>query len=81
MNALVESNVWTQLQRSEDWKVVGTKITFKRKVDPDGGVKQHNSRFVVQGFRQVEGFDFTEKYSPTLATASTRMQLAMAAMK
>ena len=38
-------------------------------------------RLVAQGFWQVEGVHYTEKYSPTLATASIRMLLAMAPAK
>ena len=38
-------------------------------------------RLVAQGFWQEEGAHYTEKYSPTPATASIRMLLAMAAPK
>ena len=38
-------------------------------------------RLVAQGFWQVEGVHYTEKYSPTPATTSIRILLAMAAAR
>ena len=81
MLGMVENCVYKQVARSKDKLVVGTKMLYKRKIGKDGKVEKYKCRLVAQGFRQVEGVHYTEKYSPTPATASIRMLLAMAAAK
>ena len=76
---MVGNCVYKQVARPKDNLVVGTKIFYKRKVGQDGKVEKYKCRFVAQRFWQVEGVHYTEKYSPTPATASIRMLLAMAA--
>ena len=61
--------------------MVGTKILYKRKIGQHGKVEKSMCRLVVQGFWQVAGLHYTDKYSPTPATASIRMLLAMAVAK
>ncbi|CAN0307352.1 unnamed protein product [Ascophyllum nodosum] len=81
MLEMVEDWVYKQVARPKDKLVVGTKILYKRKIGQDGKVEKYKCRLVAQGFWQVEGVHYTEKYSPTPATASIRMLLAMAAAK
>ena len=61
--------------------MVGTKLLYKRKLGQDCKVKKYKCRLVAQGLWQVEGVHYTEKFSPTPATASIRRLLAMAAAK
>ena len=61
--------------------MVGTKMLDTRKIGQDGKIEKIKCRLVAQGFWQVEGVHYTEKYLPTPATASIRMLLAMAAAK
>ena len=81
MLAMVENCVYKQVARPKDKLVVGTKMLYKRKIGQDGKVEKYNCRLVAQGFWQMEGVHYTEKYSPTPATASIWMLLAMAAAK
>ena len=81
MLGVVENCIYKQVARPKDKLVVGTKILYKRKIGQDGKVEKYKCRLVAQGFWQVEGVHCTEKYSPTPATASIRMLLAMAATK
>ena len=69
------------MARPKDKLLVGTKMLYRRKLGQDGKVEKYKCRLVAQGFWQVEGIHYTEKYSPTPATASIRMLLAMAAAK
>ena len=77
----VENCVHKQVARPEDKVVVGKKMFYKRKIGQDGKVEKYKCRLLAQGFWQVEGVHYTEKYSPTPATASILMLLAMAAAK
>ena len=81
MLGMVEKCVYKQVARPKDKIVVGTKMLYKRKIGQDGKVKKYKYRLVAQGFWQVEGVHYTEKYSPTPAKASIRMLLEMAATK
>ena len=77
MPGIVENCVYKQVARPNDKLVVGTKMLYKRKIGEDGKVEKYKCRLVAQGFWQVEGIHYTEKFSPTPATASIRMFLAM----
>ena len=81
MLRMVENCVYKQVVRPGDKLVVGTKILYKRKIGQDGKVEKYKGRLVAKGFWQVGGVYYTGKYSPTPATASIRMLLAMTAAK
>ena len=81
MLRMLENCVYKQVARPKDKLVVGTKMLYRRKIGQDGKVEKYKCRLVAQGFWQVDGIHYTEKYSPTPATASIRMLLAMAAAK
>ena len=81
MLGMIENCVYKQVARPKDKLVVGTKTLYKRNIGQDGKVEKYKCRLVAQGLWQVESVHYTEKYSPTPATASIRMLLAMAAAK
>ncbi|CAM9484073.1 unnamed protein product, partial [Ascophyllum nodosum] len=81
MVGMVENCVYKQVARPKDKLVVGTKMLYKRNIEEDGKVEKYKCRLVAQGFWQVEVVHYTDKHSPTPATASIRMLLAMAAAK
>ena len=77
----VENCIYKQVARPKDKLMAGTKMLYNRKIGKDGKVEKYKCRLVAQGFWQAEGVHYTEKHSPTPATASIRMLLAMAAAK
>ena len=81
MLGMVENCVHKQVARVKDKLVVATKMLYTRNIGQDGKVEKYKCRLVMQGCWQVEGVHYTEKYSPTPATTSIRMLLAMAAAK
>ena len=81
MLGMVENRVYKQVARPKDKLVVATKMLYRRKIGQDGKVEKYKCRLVAQGFWQMEGVHYTETYSPTPATASIRMLLAMAVAK
>ena len=81
MLRMVENCVYKKVARPKDKLVVGTKILYKQNLGQDGKVEKYKCRLVAQGFSQVGGVHYPEKYSPTPATASIRMLLAMTAAK
>ena len=52
---------------------------FKKKTDTDGNVTVYKARLVETGFRQVQGVDYDETFSPIAMLKSVRIMLAIVA--
>ena len=46
----------------------------------DGSIDKYNARIVVKGYRQKEGLDYFDTYSPVTRITSIRMLIAIAAI-
>ena len=55
------------------------KWIFKKKTDADGNVTIYKARLVAKGYRQVQGIDYDETFSPVAMLKSVRIMLAIAA--
>ena len=55
------------------------KWIFKKKTDVDGNITVHKAQLVAKGFRQVQGVDYDETFSPIEMLKSVRIMLAIAA--
>ena len=82
---LVKHQTWDVVSRKEciDAKRVPLKSrwVYTIKYNRDGTVERFKSRFVVCGYSQVEGRDFTHAFSATLRSTSFRCLLAVASGK
>ncbi|GJR77408.1 retrotransposon protein, putative, ty1-copia subclass [Tanacetum coccineum] len=64
--------------------MVGNEPTSYReanKMKADGTIVKHKARLVIKEFRQREGLDYFDTYSPVTRITSTRMVLAIAALR
>ena len=52
---------------------------FKKKTNADDNVTIYKARLVAKGFRQVQGVDYAETFSPAAMLKSVRIMLAIAA--
>ena len=61
-------------------KTLGYKWIFKKKMKPDGSIDKYKSRLVVKDFRQQEGLDYFDTYSPVTRITSIRMLIIIASL-
>jgi len=55
--------------------VLGSKWVFRVKLNVDGSLDKYKARLVAQGFKQEEGIDYLETYSPVVRSATVRAVL------
>ncbi|WRX29350.1 Reverse transcriptase [Theobroma cacao] len=79
MDAMDTNQVWTSVDPLEGIKPIGCKWVFKRKTDVDGKVQTFKTRLVAKGYKQRQGIDFEETFSPVAMLKSIRILLAIAA--
>ena len=61
----------------DDRRPIENKWIFKKKTDADGNVTVYKARLVAKGFRQVQGVDYNETFSPIAMLKSVRIMLAI----
>ena len=79
MGSMYENKVWTLVDLPDGRQAIENKWIFKKKTDADGNVTVYKARLVAKGFRQVQGIDYDETFSPVAMLKSVRIMLAIAA--
>jgi hypothetical protein len=77
-SALVSNHTWDLLPRPPRSNVVTGKWIFKHKFKADGSFERYKARWVLRGFTQCPGVDFTETFSPVVKPATVRTVLSLA---
>ncbi|GJW01536.1 retrovirus-related pol polyprotein from transposon TNT 1-94 [Tanacetum coccineum] len=78
------NGVFSDFSVSRAWEAFrprGYKWIFKKKMKADGTIDKYKARLVIKGFRQREGLDYFDTYSPITRITSIRMVLAIAALR
>ncbi|MCY3296060.1 hypothetical protein ECD90_03615, partial [Acinetobacter pittii] len=79
MGSMYENKVWTLVDFPVDRQAIENKWIFMKKTDADGNVTVYKARLVAKGFRQVQGVDYDETFSPVAMLKSVRIMLSIAA--
>ena len=79
IGSMYENKVWTLVDLPDDRQAIENKWIFKKKTDDDGNVTVYKVWLVVKGFRQVQGVEYDETFSPVAMLKSVRIMLAIAA--
>ena len=77
--SLHENNTWNLTTLPKDRKVLRGKWVYKKKTTEAS--TRYKARWVVKGFMQREGIDYTETYASVINKATTKVVMAMAAIK
>ncbi|CAI7793131.1 unnamed protein product [Closterium sp. NIES-53] len=83
LEALKERNTWkiVPVGMARNKTVLTGKWVFRVKTKADGTIDKFKARWVVRGFDQEHGRDFTETFAPVSRHTSLRILLAITAMK
>ena len=73
------NQVWTLVDPPEGIVPIGYKWILKRKISADGKVETYKARLVAKEFRQRQGVDYEETFSPVAMLKSIQILLSIAA--
>ena len=76
-----QNGTWILVDREKGQKTLDCKWVFKVKRSMDGESDRHKARLVIRGFRQQQGIDYQETFSPVCRYESIRAITAIAAAK
>jgi hypothetical protein len=79
LNSMHDNQVWNLVDPIEGVRPVDCKWIFKKKLDMDGNVHIYKARLVAKGFRQIQGVDYEETFSPVAMLKFVRILLAIVA--
>nr|GEZ05149.1 integrase, catalytic region, zinc finger, CCHC-type, peptidase aspartic, catalytic [Tanacetum cinerariifolium] len=73
--------VWELVPHSDRVMIISLKLIYKVKLDEYGDVLKNKARLVAKGYRQEEGIDFEESFSPVARIEAIRIFIANIASK
>ena len=82
IESLLSHQTWETVDASnvpKNRKVTKSRWTYTLKLNRDGSIERFKARFVVCGYSQVKGEDYTHAFSATLRATSFRLLMAIAA--
>ena len=78
VRSLRAKGVYRLIDRTPKMKVLGSKWVFKVKRDQDGNITKFKARYVVKGYMQRLGVDYTNTYANVADIDTIQLLLAMA---
>ncbi|GJX53109.1 retrotransposon protein, putative, ty1-copia subclass [Tanacetum coccineum] len=81
IDSILQNHTWELVDLPPGCKPLGYKWIFKKKMKADGTIDKSQCKMVIKGYRQREGLDYFDTYSPVTRITSIRMVLAIAALR
>ena len=73
MESLISNKTWKLVDLQPGCKTIGCKWVLRKKLKPDGSIDKYKARLVAKGFKQLEGLEFFDTFSPVTRITSIRL--------
>ena len=80
VESILSNHTWKLVDLPPGNKPLQCKWIFKRKMKAGGAIDKYKARLVVKGYKQREGLDYFDTYSPVTRITSIRMLIVIAAV-
>ncbi|CAM8943434.1 unnamed protein product [Rhodiola kirilowii] len=81
LDSIMQNHTWELVNLPPGCKPLDSKWIFTKKMKVDGTVEKYKARLVIKGYRQKEGLDYFDTFSPVTRITSIRMIIAIAALR
>ena len=80
IDSILQNHTWELVDLPPSCKPLSSKWIFKRKLKADGSIDKYKTKLVIKGYKQIEGLDYFDTYSPVTRITSIRLIIAIAAL-
>ena len=78
VESILQNHTWELVDLPPGSKPLGYKWIFKKKMKADESIDKYKVKLVIKGYKQKEGLDYFDTYSPVTRISSIRMLIAIA---
>ena len=81
IDSILQNHTWELVDLPPGCKPLSSKWVFKRKKKVDGSIDKYKAILVIKGYKQTEGHDYFDTYSPMMGINSIRLVFAIGALR
>jgi len=81
IHAIEKNDTWKLTNLLENKKAIGVKWVYKTKKNAKGEVQRFKARLVAKGYKQREGIDYGEVFTPVARLETIKLMISLAAQQ